>query len=113
MRLGRGRVLEGLWPVRNSIWVMEEGETHHRGVSMAAGGRPVRMPERGRSVGRGSRQSDRGGALHRLDARGVGGVGERRKSPTPVSTQQQMREMVKCSWRAPERLNLFVDRAPA
>jgi hypothetical protein len=58
VRLAQGRVPEGLRPVRNSIWVTEEGETHYRGVSTAVGGRPVRMPERGPSVGRGSRQSD-------------------------------------------------------
>jgi hypothetical protein len=45
-----------------------------------AGGRPVRMRVRGHSVGHGGRQSDRGGALRWLDARGrVGGAGERQK----------------------------------
>jgi hypothetical protein len=38
----RWGALEGLWCVRNLLWAMEEGETHRRGVSMAAGGRPVR-----------------------------------------------------------------------
>jgi hypothetical protein len=78
MRPGRGRVLEGLRPVRNTIWVTKEGESHRRGVSMAAGSRPVRMWERGRSVGRGDRQSDQGGALHWLDARGRVGRAEER-----------------------------------
>jgi hypothetical protein len=45
-----------------------------------AGGCPVRMRVRGHSVGHGGRQSDRGGALRWLDARGrVGGAGERQK----------------------------------
>jgi hypothetical protein len=62
VRPGQRRVLEGLEPVRNLIWVVEEGETHSRDMSMAAGGWSVRTPERGRSMGRGSRQSDREGS---------------------------------------------------
>jgi hypothetical protein len=53
--------------------VNERGETHQRGVSTAVGGRPVRTPERGRSVGHGGRQCDPGGALRWLDARGMFG----------------------------------------
>jgi hypothetical protein len=78
MRPGRGRVLEGLRPVRNSIWATQEGESHRRGMSTATGGQPVRTLERGVSVGRGDRQSDQGGALRWLDARGRVGAAEER-----------------------------------
>jgi hypothetical protein len=44
---------------------------------------------------------------------GLAGPGNDRKSPVPDSTQQWMRETTKCSWGAPEWLNLFVDGAPA
>jgi hypothetical protein len=42
VRPGWGRALEGLRRVRNSLWVTEEGETHCRGMSTVAVGRPVR-----------------------------------------------------------------------
>jgi hypothetical protein len=44
---------------------------------------------------------------------GLAGPRNGQKSLTSESTHRQMWEMVKCSWGAPERLNLFVDGAPA